>query len=103
MGGRLLRCGVRAMDCDSTTAAGTAAVPTGGLLLSQAEFEDLIRDIGAERYHSRHPFHKLLHGGKCTHGQVQAWGLNRYCYQSHIPLKDAPILSRMEDLELRRE
>src|SRR3546814_13444379 len=35
--------------------------------------------------------------------QVQAWVLNRYCYQSHIPLKDATILSRMEDLALRRE
>ena len=76
---------------------------TGGRLLSREEFEERIRAIGAERYHSRHPFHKLLHGGRCTHGQVQAWVLNRYCYQSHIPLKDATILSRMEDLALRRE
>jgi pyrroloquinoline-quinone synthase len=76
---------------------------TGGRVLSREEFEERIRAIGAERYHSRHPFHKLLHGGQCTHGQVQAWVLNRYCYQSHIPLKDATILSRMEDLALRRE
>src|SRR3546814_7235820 len=72
------------MNLASPTAAAPAAVPTGGRLLSQEEFEDLIRAIGAERYHSLHPFHKLLHGGKCTHGQVQAWVLNRYCYQSHI-------------------
>src|SRR3546814_16734809 len=91
------------MNLASPTAAAPAAVPTGGRLLSQEEFEDLIRAIGAERYHSLHPFHKLLHGGKCTHGQVQAWVLNRYCYQSHIPLKDATILSHMEDLALPRE
>jgi len=83
--------------------AGAVAAPSFGRLLPQDEFEERIRQIGAERYHSLHPFHKLLHGGKCNHGQVQAWVLNRYCYQSHIPLKDATILSRMEDLDLRRE
>ena len=77
--------------------------PAAGRLLSPEEFEERIQQIGAQRYHSLHPFHKLLHGGKCTHGQVQAWVLNRYCYQSHIPLKDAALLSRMEDLDLRRE
>ncbi len=71
-------------------------------LLSPQEFEDAIRQVGAERYHSLHPFHKLLHGGKCSHGQVQAWVLNRFYYQSRIPLKDAAILSRMEDPDLRR-
>jgi pyrroloquinoline-quinone synthase len=77
--------------------------PAAGRLLSPEEFEERIQQIGAQRYHSLHPFHKLLHGGKCTHGQVQAWVLNRYCYQSHIPLKDAALLSRVEDLDLRRE
>ncbi|GAB4373172.1 MAG: pyrroloquinoline-quinone synthase PqqC [Kiloniellaceae bacterium] len=81
----------------------TPLAAASGRLLSREEFEERIRQIGAERYHSRHPFHKLLHGGKCSHGQVQAWVLNRYCYQSHIPLKDATILSRMEDQTLRRE
>lgn len=79
------------------------AEPPPGSFLPRDEFERRIRQIGAERYHSLHPFHKLLHGGRCNHGQVQAWVLNRYCYQSHIPLKDAALLSRMEDLELRRE
>jgi len=65
--------------------------------------EARLRQIGAERYHDRHPFHKLLHGGKCTMGQVQAWVLNRYYYQSRIPMKDAAFLSRCEDLALRRE
>ncbi len=79
------------------------AAPPSGRLLPQDEFEERIRQIGAERYHSLHPFHKLLHGGKCNHGQVQAWVLNRYCYQSHIPLKDAALMSRTDDRELRRE
>ncbi len=79
------------------------AAPPLGRLLPQDEFEERIRQIGAERYHSLHPFHKLLHGGKCNHGQVQAWVLNRYCYQSHIPLKDAALMSRTDDRELRRE
>ena len=74
-----------------------------GRLLSREAFAERIHRIGAERYHSLHPFHRLLHGGRCNHGQVQAWVLNRYCYQSHIPLKDATILSRMEDRALRRE
>ena len=47
-------------------------------LLSPEELEAALRDIGARRYHRLHPFHGLLHGGKCTKGQVQAWALNRY-------------------------
>jgi pyrroloquinoline-quinone synthase len=65
--------------------------------------ERRLRAIGAERYHSLHPFHRLLHGGKCTRGQVQAWALNRYVYQSAIPRKDAALLSKLEDRDLRRE
>ena len=61
-----------------------------------------IRGIGAERYHSLHPFHRLLHGGKLNHGQVQAWVLNRFYYQSRIPMKDAALLSRMEEPALRQ-
>jgi pyrroloquinoline-quinone synthase len=66
------------------------------------EFLARIRRIGDERYHSLHPFHRLLHGGKLNHGQVQAWVLNRFYYQARIPLKDAALLSRMEDPDLRR-
>src|SRR5216683_1705636 len=58
--------------------------------------------IGAERYHNLHPFHRLLHGGKLDKSQVQAWALNRYCYQSAIPRKDAALIARSEDSELRR-
>ena len=71
-------------------------------LLSPEELVERLRAIGAARYHDKHPFHALLHSGGCTKAQVQAWGLNRYYYQSRIPQKDAAILSRMEDAALRR-
>ena len=69
---------------------------------TREEFLARLRRIGEERYHSLHPFHRLLHGGKLTRGQVQAWVLNRFYYQARIPLKDAALLSRMEDPALRR-
>ena len=61
-------------------------------IMSPEELEQELRAIGAERYHDKHPFHKLLHGGKLNKGQVQAWALNRYYYQSTIPLKDAVVI-----------
>jgi coenzyme PQQ biosynthesis protein C len=72
-------------------------------LLSRDELESELRHVGATRYHNLHPFHRLLHDGQCTRPQVQAWALNRYYYQSMIPVKDATILARMDDPELRRE
>jgi coenzyme PQQ biosynthesis protein C len=71
--------------------------------LSPEEFEAAIRRVGAERYHDKHTFHKLLHGGKLDKGQVQAWALNRYCYQEAVPRKDAAFISRVHDRALRRE
>ena len=66
-------------------------------LLTPDELEAALRDIGARRYHRLHPFHGLLHGGKCTKGQVQAWALNRYYYQAMIPIKDASLIARCDD------
>jgi coenzyme PQQ biosynthesis protein C len=71
-------------------------------LLTRDQLETALRQIGAERYHSNHRFHKLLHGGELNKQQVQAWALNRYYYQARIPIKDAAILGRMEDPALRR-
>jgi pyrroloquinoline-quinone synthase len=71
-------------------------------LLAPAELERRLRAIGAERYHHQHPFHLLMHEGKLTRGQLQAWALNRYYYQSIIPIKDSIILSRAEDPAFRR-
>ena len=72
-------------------------------LLTPDELEAELRAIGAKRYHSLHPFHRLLHTGKCTKGQVQAWALNRYYYQAMIPLKDASLIARCDDSAVRRE
>src|SRR5215472_5084612 len=43
-----------------------------------------------------------MHEGRLSRGQLQAWVLNRYYYQSRIPMKDAVILSRSDDPEFRR-
>ncbi|MCW5697437.1 MAG: pyrroloquinoline-quinone synthase PqqC [Bauldia sp.] len=72
-------------------------------LKSADELEARLREIGAARYHNLHPFHKLLHGGKLSRGQIKAWALNRYYYQASIPVKDAVVLSRFRDRALRRE
>lgn len=69
---------------------------------SRAAFEARLRQIGEERYHDKHPFHHLLHSGGCTPDQVRAWVINRYYYQSRIPMKDAAFMSRVSDPVLRR-
>lgn len=71
-------------------------------MLTPAEFEAAIRAVGAERYHDKHPFHRLLHGGRLGKGQVKAWALNRYCYQAAVPRKDAMLIGRTCDRDLRR-
>jgi pyrroloquinoline-quinone synthase len=77
---------------------------TGHAPLNSAdELEAVLRQIGATRYHNLHPFHRLLHGGQLNKGQVQAWALNRYYYQSTIPLKDAVVISRFRDRAIRLE
>ncbi|MGZ8368238.1 MAG: thiaminase II/PqqC family protein, partial [Rhodoplanes sp.] len=80
MGGRVRRAGDRVVT-----------------FLSPDELETELRAIGAQRYHHLHPFHRLLHGGGCSKGQVQAWALNRYCYQAIIPRKDAMLIARCDD------
>ncbi len=68
-------------------------------------FEELraaLRQVGEARYHHKHPFHLLMHEGKLSREQLQAWALNRYYYQSIIPMKDAIILSRAADSSFRR-
>ncbi|MEZ5797773.1 MAG: pyrroloquinoline-quinone synthase PqqC [Paracoccaceae bacterium] len=65
-------------------------------------FEARLRQIGVERYHDKHPFHRMLHGGKASVDQVRAWVVNRWYYQSRIPMKDAAFMSRVENPDLRR-
>src|SRR6202046_2589988 len=71
-------------------------------VLSFDELRAQLRALGEERYHHRHPFHLLMHEGTLTRGQLQAWALNRYYYQSMIPIKDSVILSRGPDTVFRR-
>ncbi len=71
-------------------------------MMSHAELEAALRQIGAERYHWNHPFHRRLHGGECSKAEVTVWALNRFYYQSMIPVKDSAILARMRDPALRR-
>ncbi|MGH7192149.1 MAG: pyrroloquinoline-quinone synthase PqqC [Candidatus Saccharimonadales bacterium] len=82
----------------------SAALPpaAGDSLLSETEFAAGFLAIGQERYHYKHPFHLLMHEGKLTRIQLQAWALNRYYYQSRIPIKDAMILARFDDPDFRR-
>lgn len=70
--------------------------------LTPHQLEERLRQIGEERYHNRHPFHLLMNAGKLSKQQLQAWALNRYYYQAMIPIKDAAIMSRMNDIDLRR-
>jgi coenzyme PQQ biosynthesis protein C len=71
-------------------------------LMSARELEAALRDVGARRYHNHHPFHRMLHSGELNREQVKAWALNRYYYQSMIPIKDATLLARLPTPELRR-
>ena len=71
-------------------------------MLSIDELRARLRAVGEERYHHKHPFHLMMHEGQLSRGQLQAWALNRYYYQSTIPIKDSIILSRGPDPVFRR-
>jgi coenzyme PQQ biosynthesis protein C len=70
--------------------------------LAPGQLEDRLRGLGLARYHDKHPFHEMMNAGALNRGQLQAWALNRYCYQAAIPIKDSVILSRMPDPAMRR-
>jgi pyrroloquinoline-quinone synthase len=69
--------------------------------LSRNDFEAVLKQVGAERYHSLHPFHHKMTSGALSIAEMQAWALNRYCYQAVIPRKDAMILAHAEDPAFR--
>jgi pyrroloquinoline-quinone synthase len=71
-------------------------------LLTPEAFVARLREEGIRRYHDQHPFHRLMHEGKLTRAQLQAWTLNRYYYQTRIPIKDALIVAKSEDPAFRR-
>ena len=71
-------------------------------LLTRKELQDRLRAVGEVRYHHRHPFHLRMHKGELSRGQLQAWALNRFYYQSRIPIKDALLLAKSDDPAFRR-
>ena len=75
---------------------------TAPALLTPDEFVARLRAEGVRRYHDQHAFHQLMHAGKLTRAQLQAWVLNRYYYQTRIPIKDALIVAKSEDPAFRR-
>ncbi len=70
--------------------------------LPREEFTGWLRREGEARYHDRHRYHVLMHEGKLNRAQLQQWVLNRYYYQTRIPIKDALIVSKSEDPAFRR-
>lgn len=71
-------------------------------LLDREAFIERLRAEGKRRYHDLHPFHVQMHAGALSRAQIQGWVLNRYYYQTRIPIKDALILSKSEDRTFRR-
>ena len=80
---------------------GPPAAADGGHL-SKEELHRRLQAIGETRYHHLHPFHLRMHEGQLSRGQMQAWALNRYYYQSRIPIKDALLLAKSDDPAFRR-
>ncbi len=76
--------------------------PLGRAPLPAKVFVERLRQEGLRRYHHTHPFHQLMHEGRLTPHQLQQWVLNRYYYQTRIPIKDALILAKSEDPAFRR-
>jgi pyrroloquinoline-quinone synthase len=71
-------------------------------LLPPERFVARLREEGARRYHDAHPFHQRMHEGSLSRAELQAWVLNRYYYQTRIPIKDALILAKSESPDFRR-
>jgi pyrroloquinoline-quinone synthase len=70
--------------------------------LSREAFTARLRDEGARRYHDHHAFHQRMHAGALSRRELQGWVLNRFYYQTRIPIKDALILAKSEDPAFRR-
>jgi pyrroloquinoline-quinone synthase len=93
---------VRTVSGSAEVAAVELSKQADAPLLSLDELRASLRAVGEERYHHKHPFHQMMHEGRLSRGQLQAWALNRYYYQSIIPIKDSIILSRGTDPAFRR-
>jgi pyrroloquinoline-quinone synthase len=71
-------------------------------VLDRDAFVERLRAEGRQRYHDVHPFHVAMHSGQLSKDQIRGWVLNRYYYQTRVPIKDAIILSKSDDPSFRR-
>ena len=69
---------------------------------AEDSFVAALKAVGAGQYHDRHPFNVRMNGGALSPAQVGGWIANRFHYQTTIPRKDAAILSRCPDRDVRR-
>jgi pyrroloquinoline-quinone synthase len=86
----------------SATSIGPGTARVDEPLLPPEAFIERLRGEGASRYHDSHPFHVAMHEGRLTRQDLQRWVLNRYYYQTRIPIKDALILAKSDDAAFRR-
>ena len=70
--------------------------------LAPHDFVERLRSEGAARYHHAHPFNLRMHAGQLSRPELERWVVNRYYYQTRIPIKDALIVSKSEDPAFRR-
>ncbi len=78
------------------------SAPAQDALLSRDAFIERLRAEGERRYHDHHAYHVAMHAGTLSREQLQGWVLNRYYYQTRIPIKDALIVAKSEDPAFRR-
>jgi pyrroloquinoline-quinone synthase len=72
-------------------------------LWDEATFVGKLREVGAGIYHDKHPFHILMNEGKLSPESIRGWVINRFYYQTNIPIKDAAILSNCPVRDIRRQ
>ena len=70
---------------------------------SKQEFVGRLRAVLERRYHHLHPFNQRMHAGELSRAELQLWVANRFYYQINIPVKDALILSRCPEREVRQQ
>jgi pyrroloquinoline-quinone synthase len=74
-----------------------------GEVWTKDEFLKRLNDVGAQAYHHLHPFNIRMNEGSLDRESIQRWSVNRFYYQSCIPIKDAAILSNCPVREVRQK
>jgi pyrroloquinoline-quinone synthase len=79
------------------------AIARAGAPWSRDEFVRRLRGVLERRYHHHHPFNRRMHRGELSRAELQRWVANRFYYQINIPVKDAFILARCPEREVRQQ